>query len=68
MLDKFSNSNVSLFSNLCSSERERGINMEYVGFMMLLFGAAGMDSSPIIAGAIAVGGAVILLIKQKTRR
>ena len=42
--------------------------MEYVGFMMLLFGAAGMDSSPIIAGAIAVGGAVILLIKQKKRR
>lgn len=41
--------------------------MEYVGFLMLLFGAAGMDGSPIIAGAIAIGGAVILLIKEKRR-
>lgn len=37
--------------------------MDYIGFILLLVGAASMDGNTIVAGIMALSGAVILLVR-----
>jgi len=39
--------------------------MEYVGFIMLMVGVAGMDGNAIVAGIIATIGVAIIAIKAR---
>ena len=41
-----------------------GINMEYVGFILLMMGAAGMDSNVLIGGIMALAGVAMIAIKS----
>ena len=38
--------------------------MEYVGFIMLMIGVAGIDSNAVVAGLISVAGLLIMAVKS----
>ena len=49
----------------CQTDNGKGgENMEYLGFIMLLVGVAGMDSHIIISGLTAIIGLTIIAIKS----
>ena len=42
--------------------------MEYLGFLMLMIGVAGIDSNTVVAGLIAVAGLLMIAVRSKMSR